>query len=125
MSLDFCSTDGETVWCPDFGRSGGPVFTRAPYGGDSGNNFNPRPSAGPIPAHVDLTSGRSCPFMIVPGNPRTDAEHYYSCNDYELLWAKNGSGVFTTDGTWTSLKSKMGTGSFETVQVERAIFVEQ
>ena len=125
MAVDFCSTDGETVWCPQFQGAGLPRFVRAPYGGVSGNSYSPRPAVGPIPAHVDLTNGRSCPFMIVPGNPRSDAEHYYSCNDYELLWAENGSGVFTTDGTWTSLKSEMGTGPFETVQVERAIFVEK
>lgn len=125
MSVDFCSTDGEIVWCPDFRGSGAPRFTRARYGGDIGSNYSPRPAAGPTPAHVDLTGGGSCSLMIVPGNPRTDAEHFYSCGDYELLWARNGRGVFTTDGTWTSLKAAMGTGSFETVQVDRAIFVER
>ena len=124
MAVDFCSTDGEVVWCPDHEGSGEPRFVRAPYGGAAGSGYSPRPATGPIPVYVDLANGERCRFGIEPGNPRTDAEHYYSCRSYERLWAKNGRGVFTTDGTWTSLKSEIGTTPFETVKVSRAVFFE-
>ena len=124
MGIEYCSTDGASVWCPDVEAGGERRFIRATYGGANSNDYNPRPDAGPLPAYVELANGQRCWFGIVPGNPRTDAEHYYSCPGFERLWAMNGQGVFTTDGTWTSLKGAISNSRLTTVEVARAVFFE-
>ena len=121
-SKEFCSTDGESVWCLAHEDSDEPRFVRHPFGGENSNSYNPRPAAGPLPVYVELADGSQCRLGFEPGNMRTGATHFYVCGDAENLWAKDGQGVFTTDGTWTSLKGEMDNSPLETVQVARAVF---
>lgn len=124
MAVEYCSTDGEYVWCPDYQGSGEPNFVRALYGSSQPASGSRRPDSGPLPVYVDLSNGQRCRFGLVPGNLNPSADHFYSCDDYERLWAENGEGVFTTDGTWTSLKASVGSTPLQPVQVVRAVFFE-
>ena len=124
MAVEYCSTDGEYVWCPDYQGSGEPSFVRAMYGGSNPASSPSRPDAGPLPVYVDLSDGQRCRFGIVPGNPNPNAEHFYSCDDYERLWAENGEAMFTTNGTWAALKANIGSSQLRPVQVVRAVFFE-
>lgn len=125
QAVYFCSTDNRDAWCPGRGSTAEPAFTRFANIELYDGGFDPKPSKGPVPAYVDLASGQRCWFGTPPGNPRTDAQHYYSCegSDYSLLWGRNDQSVFDTSGdTWTSLKAPMSTQPFDSVRVVRAVF---